>query len=86
MRKEWKYYEADKEKIEEIKEKYNINEILATVLVNRGIVEEEKIRVFLEPTRNDFRDPYDMPDMRQSGGQNNGSNREKRKNDSLWRL
>ena len=63
MKKEWKYYEADKQKVEEIKEKYNINEILATVLVNRGILDEEEIRVFLEPTRNDFRNPFDMPDM-----------------------
>ena len=63
MRKEWKYYEADKEKIEEIKETYDINEILATILVNRGILNDKEIRIFLEPTRNDFRDPYDMPDM-----------------------
>ena len=63
MRKEWKYYETDKEKIEEIKERYNVNEILATVLVNRGIVDDEEIRIFLEPTRNDFRNPFDMPDM-----------------------
>ena len=66
MRKEWKYYEVNKEKIEEIKEKYQINEILATVLVNRGIVEDEEIRIFLEPTRNDFRDPYQMPDMKKA--------------------
>ena len=63
MRKEWKYYETDKEKVEEIKEKHNINEILATVLVNRGIVEDEDVRIFLEPTRNDFKDPFNMPDM-----------------------
>lgn len=33
------------------------------MLVNRGIVDDEEIRVFLEPTRNDFHDPYLMPDM-----------------------
>ena len=63
MRKKWEYKELDVEKIKEIAEKFNVSELLATVLVNRGIVDDEEIRVFLEPTRNDFHDPYLMPDM-----------------------
>lgn len=63
MRKKWEYRELDVEKIKEIVEKFNVSELLATVLVNRGIVDDEEIRVFLEPTRNDFHDPYLMPDM-----------------------
>ena len=63
MRKKWEYRELDVEKIKEIAEKFNVSELLATVLVNRGIVDDEEIRVFLEPTRNDFHDPYLMPDM-----------------------
>ena len=63
MRKKWEYRELDVEKVKEIAEKFNVSELLATVLVNRGIVDDEEIRVFLEPTRNDFHDPYLMPDM-----------------------
>ena len=33
------------------------------ILVNRGITEEKEIRTFLEPTRNDFYDPFLLPDM-----------------------
>ena len=44
-------------------EKFNINKLLATILANRGITEKEQIRVFLKPTRDDFYDPYLMPDM-----------------------
>ncbi len=63
MRKKWKYKELDEEKIDEIVKKFDIPELLATVLVNRGIVDDEEIRVFLNPTRSDFHDPYLMPDM-----------------------
>lgn len=63
MRKKWKYREVDEVKINEIVKKFNVSELLATVLVNRGIVDDEEIRVFLNPTRSDFHDPYLMPDM-----------------------
>ncbi len=63
MNKKWQIYETDEEKIEELKEKYKLNDLLATILVNRGITSEEKIRQFLEPTRQDFYDPYLMKDM-----------------------
>lgn len=63
MRKKWKYKELDEEKIKEIVKKFDVPELLATVLVNRGIVDDEEIRVFLNPTRSDFHDPYLMPDM-----------------------
>ena len=62
MNKKWQLYTSEKEKINRIKEKYNVNELIATVLANRGI-EEENIKTFLEPTRADFHDPYLMPDM-----------------------
>lgn len=63
MRKKWKYKELDEEKIDEIVRKFDVPELLATVLVNRGIVDDEEIRVFLNPTRSDFHDPYLMLDM-----------------------
>jgi len=63
MRKKWEYKELEEKKIKEIEKKFNVPELLATVLVNREIVDEDEIRVFLNPTRNDFHDPYLMPDM-----------------------
>lgn len=63
MYKKWEFYKTDEDKAKEIAEKHHISELLATVLVNRNIIEDEDIRVFLEPNRNDFHDPYLMPDM-----------------------
>ena len=63
MYKKWEFYNSDIKKVKEISEKYKISELLSTVLVNRGIVEEKQIEVFLNPTREDFHNPYLMPDM-----------------------
>ena len=63
MNKKWQIYQVENKKVEELAEKYNINELLATILVNRNIVEESEIEKFLKPTRNDFYNPYEMPDM-----------------------
>lgn len=63
MKKKWQYLKTDKEKVEKISKEYNINKLLATVLVNKNIVEEKDIKEFIEPTRNDFHNPLEMPDM-----------------------
>lgn len=63
MIKKWQIYDANVEEIEQISEKYKINKLLATILSNRGINTQEKIELFLNPKRNDFHDPYEMPDM-----------------------
>lgn len=63
MNKKWQFYEYDEEKIEEFSKKYNVNKLLATILVNRNIIKEDEVRVFLNPNRNDFHDPYLLPDM-----------------------
>ena len=63
MNKKWEYYSCNEKKIEEIQEKFGVTKLLATILVNRGITQEDKIRKFLEPTREDFYDPFLMPDM-----------------------
>ena len=36
---------------------------MATILVNREITEKSQIEKFLNPKRNDFYNPYEMPDM-----------------------
>ena len=62
MKAKWKYYNIDEQKVKEIQEKYNINKLLATILANREINLED-IQIYLNPTRYDFHDPYEMPDM-----------------------
>ncbi|MFR5683885.1 MAG: single-stranded-DNA-specific exonuclease RecJ [Clostridia bacterium] len=66
MLKKWEYYEENKEKQEDIVRKFNISPLLANILINRGIIEEEDIEVFLNPTRHSFHDPYLMPDMKKA--------------------
>ena len=63
MNKKWQIYQSDYEKIKEFQEKYNINKLLATILSNRGIIEEKQIKKFLDPKRTDFYNPFLMPDM-----------------------
>ena len=63
MNKKWEYYESNEQEIEEISNKFNISTLLARILVNRDITEDEKIEIFLNPTRNNFYDPFLMPDM-----------------------
>lgn len=62
MSKKWEYYKENNDEADRLQETFKINRLLATILANRGIT-EEKARVFLEPTRNDFHDPFNMPDM-----------------------
>ena len=66
MNKKWEFFSHNQVKVQEITEKFGISELLATVLVNRNIVGEKEVELFLNPTRNDFHDPYLMPDMRQA--------------------
>ena len=63
MYKKWEYNNVNENKVIEISKKYGISELLATILVSRDIVNDEKIKVFLNPSRNDFYDPFLMPDM-----------------------
>lgn len=63
MNKKWECLEANKEKVKEISEEYNVSSLLAKILVNKNIVEKEEIDLFLNPTRHDFHNPFLMPDM-----------------------
>ena len=63
MNKKWEFYEENSEEIIDIAKKHNISELLTKILVNRGITDDKEINTFLNPTRNDFYDPYLMPDM-----------------------
>lgn len=66
MNKKWKIYETDENKIKEIEDKYQLNKLLATILVNRNITKKEEIQLFLQPTRNDFHDPFLITDMKKA--------------------
>ncbi len=63
MNKKWEYYSINEKEVNRISKKFNIDKLLATILVNRGITSDEEIRKFLEPTRADFHDPFLLPDM-----------------------
>lgn len=63
MNKKWQVYDVNEEQVEKIINENNVNKLIATILSNRGIIEKEDINVFLNPSRNDFHDPYNMPDM-----------------------
>lgn len=63
MNKKWEVDKPQEEQIQKIQNEYKINHLLAKILVNRGITTKEDIRLFLNPTRKDFYNPYLMPDM-----------------------
>ena len=63
MNKKWQIFQANKEEVEKLQKNFNINKLLATILVNRGITEKNQIEKFLNPKRSDFYNPYGMPDM-----------------------
>ena len=63
MNKKWECCEAEKVRVKDIVQKYNISEIVAKVIVNRNIDKTENVEKFLNPTRKDFHDPFLMPDM-----------------------
>ena len=62
MNKKWQIYETNETQIEELSNKYHINKLLASILINRKIKEED-MEVFLNPTRHNFHNPFLMPDM-----------------------
>lgn len=63
MKKKWEYLEQDEKLIKQIATKHNISELLAKILVNRGITGEEEIEIFLNPKRNNFHNPFLLNDM-----------------------
>ena len=63
MNKKWECYEVDEKKVKELVEKYNLSNILAKILVNKGITKKEQIELYINPTRKDFHEPFLMPDM-----------------------
>ena len=63
MNKKWECYEVDENQVEAVARKYNVSKLLARILINRNLTDSETVNVFLNPTRNDFHNPFLMPDM-----------------------
>ena len=63
MTKQWKFYDEDDNKIKDIQEKFNVGKLVANIIANRNVGTDEDIRIFLEPTREDFHDPFLFNDM-----------------------
>ena len=63
MNKKWQVYDVKEEIAEKISKENNVNKLIATILSNKGITEKEEIEIFLNPTRKNFHNPYNMPDM-----------------------
>lgn len=64
MNKKWECCDIDENVLQDFMKVYNVNEILARVLINRNLTEEADINLFMNPTRKDFHDPFLMPDMK----------------------
>lgn len=64
MNKKWECYNNNIEEVQKIAKNFNVSNLLATILSNKNISSEDEIEKFLNPTRNDFYDPFLMPDMK----------------------
>lgn len=63
MNKKWEYIEADNGRVVEIASKHGISEIIAKVLLNRGISDDNDIESFLHPKLENLNDPFLLNDM-----------------------
>lgn len=63
MNKKWEICKENKNDIDKISEENGLSNLISSILASRGIIEKEKVREFLNPTRDDFHDPFLMPDM-----------------------
>lgn len=58
MIKKWEFYNSDEKLVNEICEKYNLNKVIGKIIVNRHVVNDEDVRIFITPTRHDFHNPF----------------------------
>lgn len=70
MTNKWIVKEINNEKVELLKAKFNLSNLVAKILSNRNILgremQEDDIKKFLNPTRDDFYDPFLLPNMKQA--------------------
>ena len=63
MNKKWQINEVDDEIVEKIKNEFNLSKLVASIIASKGMKNQDEIEVFLHPRRNDFHDPFLLPDM-----------------------
>ena len=67
MTNKWIVKKINNEKVKLLKEKFNLSNLAAKIISNRNILgremQEDDIRKFLNPTRDDFYNPFLLPDM-----------------------
>ena len=63
MNKKWEVCKENKNDIDKISKENGLSDLISSILASRGIIEKEAVREFLNPTRDDFHDPFLMPDM-----------------------
>ena len=63
MNKKWEICKENKNDIDKISKENGLNNLISSILANREIIKKEDVREFLNPTRDDFHDPFLMPDM-----------------------
>lgn len=63
MNKKWEICKENKNDIDKISKENGLSNLISSILASRGIIEKEDVREFLNPTRDDFHDPFLMPDM-----------------------
>ncbi len=62
MNKKWNIKEQNLDRAEQISKKYNLGKLVSKILSHKNLKDDE-IEKFLKPTREDFYDPFLMPDM-----------------------
>lgn len=63
MSKRWQYNTNNNEaEVLKIEKSFNVNKLVSQIMVNRGIYKKDA-KVFLNPTRYDFHNSFEMPDM-----------------------
>ena len=67
MNKQWQICkEAEENIVNKIVNKFNISKMVARIIANKNVESEEDIEIFLNPTRNNFHDPFLLPDMKKA--------------------
>ncbi len=63
MNKKWEIMQQDDQQINQFSKENNLSLLLSSILIGKGITTTKQANLFLNPTRNDFYDPFLMPDM-----------------------
>ena len=62
MNKKWEAYGYDVAKVQEIAKRFNVSELMAKILLNRGL-DETNIDKFLHPNLENLYDPFQFKGM-----------------------